>query len=80
MSAANQQVSGHWGIENRCHYVLDVTLNEDASQISVNPGVFAQLRTWALNCLRWAVHDNIKAARERLGWEPGQLLALFKQA
>ncbi|PRP68643.1 hypothetical protein BUE93_21210 [Chromobacterium amazonense] len=56
----------------------DVTLNEDASQISINPGVFAQLRTWALNSLRWAGHDNIKAARERLGWSPDQLLALCK--
>nr|WP_146056709.1 ISAs1 family transposase [Chromobacterium alticapitis] len=77
---ASQLVRGHWGIENRCHYVRDVTLNEDASQISVNPGVFAQLRSWALNGLRWAGHHNIKAAREQLGWSPDQLLALCKLA
>ncbi|MEJ8676950.1 ISAs1 family transposase [Chromobacterium amazonense] len=77
---ASQLVRGHWGIENRCHYVRDVTLNEDASQIRVNPGVFAQLRSWALNCLRRAGHRNIKAARERLGWETDQLLPMFKLA
>ncbi len=75
---ASQLVRDHWGIENRCHYVRDVTLNEDASQISVNAGVFAQLRSWALNSLRWAGHRNIKAAREQLGWSPDQLLALCK--
>jgi hypothetical protein len=75
---ASQLVRGHWCIENSCHYVRDVTMNEDASQISVNPGVFAQLRSLALNSLRWAGHRNIKAAREKLGWTPEKLLALFQ--
>jgi predicted transposase YbfD/YdcC len=77
---ASQLVRGHWSIENSCHYVRDVTMNEDASQIRVNPGVFAQLRTWALNCLRQANDINIKAARERLAWSPELLLAMFTLA
>ena len=28
-----EYVRGHWGIENRLHYVRDVTLGEDASQV-----------------------------------------------
>lgn len=74
---ANRLVRGHWGIENRCHHVRDVTFGEDASRTRVNPGVFAQLRTWALNCLRHAGHRNIKAAREQCGWDTDRLLALF---
>ncbi len=27
------EARGHWGIENRLHYVRDVTFGEDASQI-----------------------------------------------
>ena len=26
-------VRGHWGIENTCHWVLDVTYREDESRI-----------------------------------------------
>jgi predicted transposase YbfD/YdcC len=70
-------IRGHWGIENRCHYVRDVSLSEDASRIRMNPGVFAQLRTWALNGLRHAKHSNIKAAREVFAWDPDQLLMMF---
>jgi Transposase len=44
-------IRGHWGIENRNHYVKDVTLKEDASRIRRNPGIFARLRSFALNIL-----------------------------
>lgn len=50
---------------------------EDASRIRREPGVFAQLRTWALNLLRKAGHDNIKAARQILGWSEQALLELL---
>jgi len=42
----------HWGVENRNHYVRDVTLHEDASRIRVQPTVFARLRSLTLNILR----------------------------
>ncbi len=45
-------IRGHWGIENRTHYVRDVTLKEDASRIRKKPGIFARLRSFALNILR----------------------------
>lgn len=47
-----QVIRGHWGIENRNHYVRDVTLREDASRIRRNPGIFARLRRFTLNILR----------------------------
>ena len=61
------------------HYVRDVALAEDASRIRKTPGVFAQLRTCALNLLRQAGHDNIKAARQTTGWSEQALLHLCRQ-
>lgn len=54
-------IRGHWGIENRLHHVLDASLGEDASRIRRNPGVFAQLRHFGLNLLRYNGQANIRA-------------------
>jgi predicted transposase YbfD/YdcC len=45
---------GHWTIENRVHYVRDVTLGEDACQVRVGhaPQALAALRNAVLNLLR----------------------------
>ncbi|MEI2773322.1 MAG: hypothetical protein V9G98_22200 [Candidatus Competibacter sp.] len=55
LSAAHaaHAVRAHWSIENRLHDVRDVTLGEDASRIRRNPGLFALLRSFALNLLRF---------------------------
>jgi len=45
-------VRGHWGIENRAHHVRDRILREDDSRIRTRPGMFARLRSFALNVLR----------------------------
>ena len=45
-------IRNHWGIENRNHYVRDVTMGEDKSRIRTNPHIFAKLRSFALNILR----------------------------
>jgi predicted transposase YbfD/YdcC len=47
-----QAVRAHWAIENRNHYVRDVTLMEDASRIRTKPGHFARFRSIALNIMR----------------------------
>lgn len=57
-----QAIRGHWGIENQVHYVKDVTLLEDASRIRRNPGIFARLRSFALNLLRHNGETNISQA------------------
>jgi predicted transposase YbfD/YdcC len=46
---------GHRGIENRLHYVKDVVLAEDASQVRLGAGptVLPTLRDTALRLLRW---------------------------
>lgn len=57
-----QIIRGHWGIENRNHYVRDVTLKEDASRIRRNPGIFARLRSFTLNILRNNHITNVSEA------------------
>ena len=55
-------IRGHWGIENRDHYVRDRTLDEDASRIRRHPGIFARLRSFALNILRGHGVGNVSEA------------------
>jgi len=45
-------IRNHWGIENRNHYVRDVSMGEDKSRIRTNPHIFAKLRSSALNIMR----------------------------
>ncbi|HZE18372.1 MAG TPA: transposase [Mycobacterium sp.] len=55
---------GHWAIENRLHWVRDVTYAEDHSQVRVGngPQVMATLRNTAISLLRLDGHDNIAKA------------------
>ncbi len=55
---------GHWGIETRGHWVRDVTLGEDASQVRTGaaPHVLATCRNLAVTLLRQAGYPNIAAA------------------
>ena len=52
-------IRSHWGIENRNHWVRDVTMGEDKSRIRVNPHIFARLRSFALNILRKNGVENV---------------------
>ena len=57
-------VRNHWGIENKLHYVRDVTYGEDASQVRTGnaPRVMASFRNLAVSILRLAGNTNIAAA------------------
>lgn len=55
-------IRGHWGTENRNHYVRDVTLLEDDSRIRIKPGHFSRLRSMALNILRANDVTNVRQA------------------
>jgi predicted transposase YbfD/YdcC len=72
-------VRGHWHIENKSHWVRDVTFDEDRSQVRCGniPHVMAALRNTAIGLLRWAGHTNIAAACRRLAAQPAQALALI---
>lgn len=74
-------VRGHWGIENRLHWVLDVAFREDESRVRVGHAAenLAVLRHIALNLLRHERSANIgvKAKRLKAAWDEGYLLAVL---
>ncbi len=77
-----RHIRGHWEIENRLHYVRDVTLGEDASRVrkGAAPQVMAIVRNIVLSVvsvLRHAGESNIAAALRRIGWTPGQSLRIL---
>lgn len=66
-------IRGHWGIENRLHWVLDVTFREDDSRIRRDhaPENMAVLRHMALNMLKKETSKriSIKTKRLKAGWD-----------
>jgi predicted transposase YbfD/YdcC len=57
-------IRDHWSIENKVHWIRDVTFTEDHFQIRTGngPAVMATLRNFALSRHRLAGHTNIAAA------------------
>jgi len=55
---------GHWAIENKLHWVRDVTFDEDRSQVRRrgSPHSMASVRNLAIGVLRIAGASNIAAA------------------
>lgn len=72
-------VRGHWYIENRSHWVRDVTFAEDRSQGRCGkiPQVMAALRNTVVGLMRWAGHTNIAAACRRFAAQPQAALHLI---
>lgn len=69
---------GHWGIENRVHWVRDVTFDEDRCQVRSGsaPQVLAALRNLVISLVRGAGHTNVAAALRRHAVHPSEALAL----
>lgn len=67
----------HWHIENRLHWVRDVTFDEDRSQVRAGhaPQVMAALRNVAISALRLCGAENIAAACRRYAARPSLALA-----
>jgi predicted transposase YbfD/YdcC len=74
-------VRKHWGIENRLHYVLDVSFDEDACRIRKDhaPENFGVLRHIALNLLRQENTNprGIKARQKLAGWDNTYLMQVL---
>ncbi|WP_426514866.1 ISAs1 family transposase [Dactylosporangium sp. McL0621] len=72
-------IRGHWSIENKTHWVRDVTYDEDRSQIraGTGPHVMAALRNAAIGALRLAGATNIAAANRHHAHDTNRPLALL---
>jgi predicted transposase YbfD/YdcC len=76
-----RRVRQHWQIENGLHYVLDVSLGEDASRIrrdnaAINLGT---MRNMVINLLRDKSRDksSVPSKQKKAGWNNDYMLELF---
>lgn len=67
---------GHWCIENRLHWVRDVTFDEDRSQIRTGSGpqVMATLRNLAISLFRLNEIKNMAQAVRNCGYNQATAL------
>jgi predicted transposase YbfD/YdcC len=74
-------VRGHWSIENRVHWVLDIAFREDESRVRQGHADqnLALLRRFALNLLRQetTAKMGVKAKRLKAGWDDAYLLKIL---
>ena len=76
-------VRGHWGIENTCHWVLDVTYREDESRIRDKAlrENFAWLNRFTLSLLKQHPdRDSLAMRRRSCGWNENFLLEVLTGA
>jgi predicted transposase YbfD/YdcC len=75
-----RRIREYWHVENKVHYVRDVTQAEDASRIRVHPlpTLFAMARNNALNLFRDHGLDNMAQAQRRSAFGLDFLKSLFR--
>ena len=75
-----QRIRGYWGVENKVHYVRDVTQGEDKSRIRTTPlpQIMAIARNLAINLYRDAGFSNMAQAQRKCGFSLKQILTLFR--
>jgi predicted transposase YbfD/YdcC len=74
-------IRGHWGIEDRLHWVRDLDFDEDRSQVRTasGPRIMASLRNLAITLLRLAGATSIAAARRYHARRPSRPLQTIMQ-
>lgn len=80
LPAAASLWRGHWTIENRLHWVRDVTFDEDRSQVRCKaaPQAMAACRNAVIALLRLAGYPNIAAALRRHAAHPQLAVNMVK--
>ena len=75
-----QRIRGYWGVENKVHYVRDVTQGEDKSRIRTKPlpQILAIARNLALNLYRDAGFNNMAQAQRQCQFSLQHLASLFR--
>lgn len=79
-----ERIRGHWGIEHRLHWCLDVTFSEDRRRIRRGHAAenFSRLSRIALNLLKttpakFARARSIRARRLAASWDHDYLLSIL---
>jgi predicted transposase YbfD/YdcC len=77
-------IRGHWGVENRLHWQLDVTFGEDDSRLRTGDGAenFSRLRRLTLNLLKKAPgkkRQSLKRKRYQCSLDRKYLLTVLSQ-
>ena len=79
--AMAQAIRGHWSVENKLHWQLDVSFNEDQRRIRKHHGAenFSRLCRLALNLLKRdkSVKIGVHGKRLKAGWDEPYLLRLL---
>jgi predicted transposase YbfD/YdcC len=72
-------VRNHWSIENKIHWVRDVTLSEDSSKVRTDsrPRIMATLRNLVIGLIRQARHTRIAATIRKIRNSPHLIYALM---
>ncbi|MEH2347832.1 MAG: ISAs1 family transposase [Nostoc sp.] len=75
-----ERIRGYWGVENKVHYVRDVTQGEDASRIRTTPlpQIFALARNFSLNLYRDNMFKNMAQAQRLCSFGLDTLKQLFR--
>jgi predicted transposase YbfD/YdcC len=76
-------VRGHWGIENTCHWVLDMTYREDESRIRDRAlrENFAWINRFSLSLLKQHPgRDSLIMKRRACGWNENFMLEILTAA
>jgi len=73
-------VRSHWGIENRLHWVRDMTFGEDACRVrsGAAPQFLAAMRNTLISLLHKTGFKNKAAAVRQMAAKPQQALALIR--
>lgn len=75
-----RRIRGYWGVENKVHYVRDVTQGEDRSRIRMHnlPQSFAVARNFALNLYRSNAFSNMAQTERRCKYGLETLKRIFR--
>lgn len=80
-----KKIRNHWAIENKLHWILDMSFGEDQSRIRKEnaPQIMAIIRQIALNLLQLQKNSmkrqSIKRLRKMAGWDDALLSSILAQ-
>lgn len=80
VQAFAERIRGYWGVENKVHYVRDVTQGEDRSRIRTTPlpQIFAIARNFTLNLYRDHLFKNMAQAQRLCSFGLDTLKQIFR--